>query len=83
MSTEGQAAVIKALLDSETNLRGPGWPGGGGGGHQMRCPNGHIYFIGDCGGAMVQSICIECGATIGGSNHRLAAGNTVDGRLPQ
>jgi hypothetical protein len=30
------------------------------------CPNGHLYAIGDCGGAMERSVCPECGAAIGG-----------------
>ena len=44
--------VIKAL-----NL-GPG--------HYYKCPNGHYYAIGDCGGAMEVSRCPDCGAVIGG-----------------
>ena len=42
-----------------------------------KCPNGHIYAIGDCGGAMESRKFPECSATIGGSNHRLTSGNTV------
>lgn len=38
---------------------------GMGKGHWFRCPNGHIYAIGDCGGAMEISKCNECGAAIG------------------
>merc|ERR1719376_472191 len=29
-------------------------------GHWYKCPNGHVYAIGDCGGAMVESKCPEC-----------------------
>lgn len=43
--------------------------------HVKRCPNGHIYFVGDCGGAMELGHCNECGAVIGGRDHRNAAGN--------
>ncbi|KAF9173648.1 hypothetical protein BGX21_010527 [Mortierella sp. AD011] len=50
----------------------------GGTGHWYRCPNGHTYVIGNCGGAMQQSTCYECGAPIGGSSHRLQTGNTAD-----
>lgn len=46
-------------------------------GHWYKCSNGHIYAIGDCGGAMEQSMCPECKATIGGANHALAEGNSV------
>jgi hypothetical protein len=34
-------------------------------GHWYKCPNGHIYVITDCGGAMEESKCNECGALIG------------------
>lgn len=44
-------------------------------GSWYKCPNGHIYHIGDCGGAMATSKCAECGAAIGGENHRLLATN--------
>lgn len=45
------------------------------GGHWYQCPNGHVYTIGECGGAMQTSRCPDCGATIGGSNHRLNNNN--------
>ena len=44
-------------------------------GHLYRCPNGHWYIIGECGGAMEQSRCPDCGATIGGGHHQLSSGN--------
>ena len=44
-------------------------------GHWYKCPNGHVYCIGECGGAMQASKCPECGTVIGGGNHTLAAGN--------
>ena len=44
-------------------------------GSWFKCPNGHYYCIGDCGGAMVQANCPECGAVIGGKNHRLVGSN--------
>lgn len=46
-------------------------------GHWYKCRNGHIYAIGDCGGAMQRSKCPECGSGIGGENHRLDHGNAV------
>jgi len=46
-------------------------------GHWYKCPNGHVYAIGDCGGATVESKCPECGATIGGGNHALRRDNAV------
>lgn len=46
-------------------------------GHWYKCPNGHFYCIGECGGANQLSRCPEagCGASIGGSSHRLVTGN--------
>jgi len=44
-------------------------------GHFYRCPNGHPYVITECGGAMQASVCPECGADIGGGNHRLRGDN--------
>jgi hypothetical protein len=50
--------------------------GGSASAHWYECPNGHPYFIGDCGGAMQMARCLECRAPIGGRSHQLAAGNT-------
>ena len=44
-------------------------------GSWYKCPKGHYYQIGDCGGAMVTSKCPECGLQIGGHNHQLLATN--------
>jgi rubrerythrin len=46
-------------------------------GHWYKCPNGHCYAIGDCGGANQESKCPVCKAKIGGLSHTLAAGNAV------
>ncbi|KAK2554522.1 NFX1-type zinc finger-containing protein 1 [Acropora cervicornis] len=46
-------------------------------GHWFKCPKGHIYAIGGCGGAMQRSKCPECKAVIGGANHRLHEGNEL------
>ena len=54
-------------------------------GHWFKCPNGHYYCIADCGGAMQESKCPDCGALIGGRNHTLTADNAhapeMDGSL--
>jgi len=50
-------------------------------GHWYKCPKGHVYAIGDCGGAMEESRCPECNATIGGTNHSLAQGNAHAGEF--
>ncbi|CAM1296817.1 ZNFX1 (predicted) [Pycnogonum litorale] len=44
-------------------------------GHYFKCPNGHIYAIGECGGAMETSKCPECKEVIGGRSHKLTEGN--------
>ena len=46
-------------------------------GHWFKCPMGHIYVIDACGGAMERSTCPECGALIGGENHKLEEGNEL------
>lgn len=46
-------------------------------GHWFKCPNGHVYCIGDCGGAMVEAKCPECECSIGGGSHRLRADNSL------
>jgi hypothetical protein len=46
-------------------------------GHWFKCRNGHFYAIGECGGAMEESKCPECGAVIGGQHHRLADDNEL------
>lgn len=44
-------------------------------GRWFKCPNGHFYCIGECGGAMQESKCVECGERIGGTHHRLLDSN--------
>lgn len=46
-------------------------------GHWYKCPNGHVYVITECGGAMESRKCPDCSMTIGGASHRLASGNNV------
>jgi len=46
-------------------------------GHWYSCPNGHVYAIGECGGATQVGQCPECGAKIGGSRHRLLDNNRI------
>ena len=46
-------------------------------GHWFKCPKGHYYCIGECGGAMEEAKCPECGAKIGGQSHRLTEGNEL------
>ncbi|CAL8339331.1 unnamed protein product [Lota lota] len=46
-------------------------------GHWYKCPNGHVYIITECGGAMESRRCPDCDAIIGGRSHTLASGNQV------
>lgn len=46
-------------------------------GHWFKCRNGHIYVIGECGGAMERSRCPECQAVIGGAGHALDSSNSL------
>ncbi|NXR63910.1 ZNFX1 protein, partial [Rhadina sibilatrix] len=46
-------------------------------GHWFKCKNGHIYVIGECGGAMQRSTCPECQEVIGGTNHTLESSNSL------
>ena len=46
-----------------------------GAGHWFECPNGHVYAIGECGGATEESKCPECKAKIGGTGHKLLRSN--------
>jgi len=65
VSLKEMCDVVKALGFSHT-------------GHFYKCPNGHTFTIGECGGAMERSICPECGAAIGGSSHNLLSTNRPD-----
>ncbi|GIQ80787.1 hypothetical protein KIPB_001642, partial [Kipferlia bialata] len=44
-------------------------------GHWFEHDCGCTYFIADCGGATVQSVCPSCGGTLGGRDHTLTEGN--------
>ena len=52
-------------------------------GHCYTCPNGHIYLIGECGRAMEESFCPECGARIGGQHHQLVEDNRSETSIAQ
>eukprot|EP00899_Mesostigma_viride_P007084 jgi/Mesvir1/16377/Mv18122-RA.4 len=63
LAQEEMEALMGAM---RTEIRAGGW---------YRCPNGHPYAIGECGGAMEEATCPTCGRGIGGQNHRLRADN--------
>lgn len=43
----------------------------------LRDFSGHVYAITECGGAMEESKCPECGAGIGGQDHALRRDNRL------
>ncbi|KAL7272006.1 hypothetical protein RUND412_005211 [Rhizina undulata] len=43
-------------------------------GHWYTCENGHLFAIANCGMPMELARCNECGARVGGQNHRAVAG---------
>lgn len=45
-------------------------------GHWYYCVNGHPFTVGECGMPMQTSRCPQCGSTVGGTDHRAAAGVT-------
>ena len=45
-------------------------------GHWYYCANGHPFTVGECGMPMQTARCPQCGATVGGTDHRAAAGVT-------
>ena len=73
LSTMNKKYGIDGLTESERVeiVEAMGLPKG----HWFKCPNGHFYCIADCGGAMVEVNCPECGARIGGQQHRLRDDN--------
>ncbi|KAL5004104.1 hypothetical protein ScPMuIL_017560 [Solemya velum] len=46
-------------------------------GHWFKCKNGHIYAIGECGGATEEGVCPECNEGVGGTSHRLRGDNQL------
>jgi hypothetical protein len=71
ITTEEKRAIFAAM---RVDLGGDGRRGGFGS-HWNLCRNGHVYLIGECGGAMVSGRCNECGVEIGGANHTRVADN--------
>jgi len=57
--------VVKAMNGLEGYNYGGSWSS-----HWYECPNGHPYFIGECGGAMEDARCPECHEVVGVGSHR-------------
>jgi hypothetical protein len=45
-------------------------------GHWFKCPNGHVYCIGECARAVEESKCPDCKLSIGGTRYKLISDNT-------
>ena len=60
------------VVNAVTGVRKGAW---------FKCPNGHYYAIGDCGGANEVGTCPECKAKIGGTGHRILDDNVHAGEL--
>lgn len=63
--TRQEISQLADVLQQATGLRQ---------GHWYQCPNGHPYFVANCGGVVTEGNC-ACGARIGGQNYQPAAGN--------
>jgi predicted molibdopterin-dependent oxidoreductase YjgC len=68
------AQVVSAMNTIDGYDYGGSWSS-----HWYECPNGHPYFIGNCGQAMETSRCIECGEPVGGNSHSLLSSNRTAG----
>ncbi|MCJ1409741.1 hypothetical protein MMC19_003824 [Ptychographa xylographoides] len=70
VSNDEKRAVYKAMA---IDFRGTG--------HWYYCRNGHLFTVGECGLPMQTSVCPQCGAAVGGENHRPVEGMTSAGEL--
>ncbi|QRV96757.1 Zinc finger, NF-X1-type [Ceratobasidium sp. AG-Ba] len=69
VTREENRSVMRALMEGADRLSHTG--------HFYECVNGHPYVIGECGGAMEESRCPECGTRVGGQGHQAVTGNTL------
>ncbi|XP_034243136.1 NFX1-type zinc finger-containing protein 1-like [Thrips palmi] len=71
LAEKASVSITKAEIQAVVAAMGMGQ------GHWYQCPNGHPYCITECGGAMQEGHCNECGAPIGGRDHRLRSDNRL------
>ncbi|CAB9524124.1 expressed unknown protein [Seminavis robusta] len=74
ISQRNDTKTLRSIMSAMNKMDGYDY-GGSASSHWYECPNGHPYFIGECGGAMQTARCIECGATVGGASHHLISDN--------
>ncbi|KAF2858127.1 P-loop containing nucleoside triphosphate hydrolase protein [Piedraia hortae CBS 480.64] len=72
VSTEELEAIRNAMTFGKAALRASAW---------YTCVNGHPFAVGECGMPMQLARCPECGASVGGTNHRPAEGVVALERL--
>ncbi|KAI0118538.1 hypothetical protein F4776DRAFT_258264 [Hypoxylon sp. NC0597] len=63
VSTEEMRAVYQAMAREFLGT-----------GHWYTCQNNHPFTVGECGMPMERAMCPECGAPVGGADHRPAEG---------
>lgn len=73
-----RATVINAMHTIDGYDYGGSWNS-----HWYECPNGHPYFIGNCGGAVETARCADCGELVGGSGHQLLRSNSQSSTVTQ
>lgn len=69
--TDAERKMIHAAMSSSFHGRSRAQ------GHWLKCRDGHIYCVTECGGPMQRALCPECRAPIGGANHAYEPGTTV------
>ncbi|RIB25137.1 hypothetical protein C2G38_2031303 [Gigaspora rosea] len=78
LTEEEKEQIIQAMDSEIQELYGDGDNVTG---HWFCCPNGHPYYIGECGGATQRSVCNDCGAIIGGTGHIVVPSNSFYGEF--
>ncbi|CAG8507426.1 10135_t:CDS:2, partial [Racocetra persica] len=78
LTEEEKEQIIQAMDNEIQELYGDGDNVTG---HWFCCPNGHPYYIGECGGATQRSVCNDCGAIIGGTGHIVVPSNSFYGEF--
>lgn len=69
LSEQEKMGIEKAMSLDPENISG--------GQHWYACPNGHRFYIGNCGQAMQTAVCNECGSGIGGGSGSLRSSNVA------
>jgi hypothetical protein len=73
-----RATVINAMHTIDGYDYGGSWNS-----HWYECPNGHPYFIGNCGGAVETARCADSGELVGGTDHQLLRSNSQSSTVTQ